>query len=55
VTFSPKLRKVVDDDRVKLEIIEEFGPSNSSSPHSPLFQILEKTLESHQPHAIVAA
>jgi acetylornithine deacetylase/succinyl-diaminopimelate desuccinylase-like protein len=53
--FLAQLRTVVDDDRVKLEIIEEFGPSNSSPPHSPLFQVLEKTLQSHQPDAIVAA
>src|SRR5205814_6563329 len=44
-----------DDDRVKLEITQDFGPSNSSPHPSAIFQMLKKTLLAYEPDAIVAA
>lgn len=53
--FLAELRKVVDDDRVQLEITAQFGPANSSPTSTPLFRLIQKILHAEAPDAVVAA
>jgi len=54
-TFLTELRKVVNDDRVRLEIAHEFGPANSSSADSQLFGVIESSVHRQDSSALVAA
>ena len=50
-----QLRKVVKDDRVQLEIAQQFGAANSSPADSRLFRVIESCVRRHDSNALVAA
>jgi acetylornithine deacetylase/succinyl-diaminopimelate desuccinylase-like protein len=54
-TFIKELRKVVNDDRVRLQIAHEFGPANSSPADSQLFRVIEYCVRRQDSNALVAA
>ena len=53
--FLAQLRQVVDDDRVQMEITEQFGAANSSPTDTPLLRLIERVLNVQTPDAVVAA
>jgi len=53
--FLAQLRQVVDDDRVQMEIADQFGAANSSPTDTPLLRLIEKVLSVQTPDAVVAA
>jgi len=52
--FLAELRKVIADERIRLETINRFKPSNSSSTDTGLFRVIEQVVHEYNPHALVA-
>ena len=52
--FLAQLRKVVADDRIKLEPISSFRMPNSSPTDTMLYRLIEQVIREHNPQALVA-
>jgi acetylornithine deacetylase/succinyl-diaminopimelate desuccinylase-like protein len=52
--FLAELRKVVADDRIRLESINRFKPPNSSSTDTSLYRLIEQVVHKYNPRAVVA-
>lgn len=52
--FLAELRKVVADDRIRLENLSRFKPPNSSSTDTSLFRLIEQVVRKYNPRALVA-
>jgi acetylornithine deacetylase/succinyl-diaminopimelate desuccinylase-like protein len=51
--FLAKLRKVVADDTIRLENINQFKPPNSSSFDTGLFRLITQVVHEYNPQALV--
>jgi acetylornithine deacetylase/succinyl-diaminopimelate desuccinylase-like protein len=52
--FLAELRKVIADDRIRLENINRFKPPNSSPTDTSLFRLIEQVVHRYNPRALVA-
>ena len=52
--FLAQLRKVVADDRIKLETISKFRQPNSSPTDTMLYHLIDQVVHAHNPQALMA-
>jgi acetylornithine deacetylase/succinyl-diaminopimelate desuccinylase-like protein len=51
--FLEQIQKVIDDPLITIEPIAKFRQPNSSSTETPLYRVIEKTIHTHAPKALV--
>jgi acetylornithine deacetylase/succinyl-diaminopimelate desuccinylase-like protein len=52
--FLAQLRRVVADENVRLETVNQFRAPNSSSPDTDFYRTIEGVVREYNPHAVVA-
>ncbi len=51
--FIAELRKVIDDDHIAIEPVNQFKPPNSSSTDTDLYRIIKQVVPESEPRALV--
>lgn len=51
-TFLMRLRKIIADDRIQLEIINRFKPPNSSTTDTDLYRLVERVVHESNPQSL---